>query len=525
MKRDKSHTTLRFFLLLMVGMILLSLNATASSFFTQEDSVRVEEVLLKDTVDLKIHGPSNDVTFYMNGMVFLSNTKFHQKMIPDHITFGVVKAYFVPLEYIALESSRPLFNNDDFPYSPAGMSFTRDYKTVYFTKPVELNGRKNVEKIFEMSIINGEGSNHNQMSFTGDPSRYLHPAISLDDSYMIFSSDRTPSSGGLDLFISRKTPSGWSTPENMGSSINTSGHEWYPYLDHRNNLYFSSSGHMGYGGYDVYVCYFNGTDWDEPQNMTEYINSPEDDLGFSLHPNKKMALFSKVMETESEGEIIKMNLNDKAYLVSGAGDPQDQDITLLLKELIETGYTSGDLVAGTEVTPDADYRVSSRPLLGEEETESSDLPVTAQEPSIAETVPVEVVRVEQQPDERTGRQTEQEPEPERTEPVIEVETTEPVVEAEPEREPETDPNRVVFRVQILSSSKANSNPSVTIAGTRYQTFEYFYKGAYRITVGEFNTVQEASAFRAQCRDSGFSQAFVAAFRGSERETDPAVFRQ
>ena len=90
-------------------------------------------------MDLKIDGPSNDVNFYMNGMVFLSNTKYHQKMIPDHITFGVVKAFFVPLEYVALESSRPLFKNDDFPYPPGGMSFTRDYKKVYFTKTVEIN--------------------------------------------------------------------------------------------------------------------------------------------------------------------------------------------------------------------------------------------------------------------------------------------------------------------------------------------------------------------------------------------------
>ena len=117
----------------------------------------------------------------------------------------------------------------------------------------------------------------------------------------------------------------------------------------------------------------------------------------------------------------------------------------------------------------------------------------------------------------------QQPEPE-PEPVIEVAITEPVVE-EPEPEPEPDPNQVVFRVQILSSSKVNSNPSVTIAGTRYSTFEYFYKGAYRITVGQFNTVQEASSFRSKCKNSGFSQAFVAAFRGQERETDPAVFKR
>ena len=508
MKRTLSHIAVVFYLYLLNGMFPLCVNALATSSLVQDDSTRVEELLVKDTVDLKIHGPSNDVTFYMNGMVFLSNTKYHQKMIPDHITFGVVKAFFVPLEYVALESSRPLFVNDDFPYSPAGMSFTRDYKTVYFTKSVELQGRRNVEKIFEMSIINGEGSNHNQMSFTGDPSRYLHPAISLDDSYMIFSSDRTPSSGGLDLFISRKTPSGWSSPANMGENINTSGHEWYPYLDHKNNLYFSSSGHMGFGGYDVYVCYFNGSDWDEPQNMTDYINTPEDELGFTIHPNNKMAMFSKVEDTESEGDIFKMSLNDKAVLLSDNGEPQNQDISLLLQELVESGFASGTYAAATDIAEDVGPGIKTQPLLAEEIVKKEETePV--QESVQSEPEPVKEVTVEQ---------TEAKPEP-----VIEVAVTEPVVEAEPESEP--DPNRVVFRVQILSRSKANSNPSVTIAGTRYQTFEYFYKGAYRVTVGEFETVQEASTFRTKCKNSGFNQAFVAAFRGSERETDPSVFRR
>ena len=69
-----------------------------------------------------------------------------------------------------------------------------------------------VEKIFEMTIEEGRASAHQQLPFTTEPSRYLHPAISQDDSILVFSSDRIPSSGGLDLFVSRKTGSGWSAP-------------------------------------------------------------------------------------------------------------------------------------------------------------------------------------------------------------------------------------------------------------------------------------------------------------------------
>ena len=215
-----------------------------------------------------------------------------------------------------------------------------------------------------------------------------------------------------------------------------------------------------------------------------------------------MALFSKVADTETQGEVYTMSLNHKALLLSGIEDPQNQDISGLLQDMLKSGYTSGAFASTTDVG----FDLNALPLLTEtEETEEPE-----PEPVRVETVVAPVV---QQP----------EPEPE---PVIEVAVIEPVVEEpEPEPEPEPDPNQVIFRVQILSSSKANSNPSVTIAGTRYSTFEYFYKGAYRVTVGQFDTVQEASAFRSKCKNSGFNQAFVAAFRGQERETDPAVFKR
>ncbi len=522
--------------------ILLLIMGRAWGQQPDEDSVRVRDLLVKDTVELDIKGPSNDVNFYMNGMVFLSNTKYHQKMIPDHIAFGVVRAYFVPLEYVALESSRPLFPNDDFPYSPAGMSFARNYQTVYFTKPVEIHGRRNVEKIFEMSIINGEASTHNQLAFTGDPARYMHPAISLDESFMIFSSDRTPSSGGLDLFISRQTQSGWSSPENMGPEINTGGHEWYPYLDQKNNLFFSSSGHMGYGGYDVYVCFFDGGGWGAPQNLTDYVNSSGDELGFTIHPSNSMALFSKVMSTDEEGEVFRMSLNEKALLLSDIDDARGEDISLLIKDLVGTGYTRGEALEDQTLQEEPERKLVAEPLLSGEdaetawetteetaEQESETVPtMVAQEEPEAEQEPEQEPVMEEEPALELRAEEESTPEEvtrqEEPEPVIEL--AEPVVEVPvQETEAETDPDRVVFRVQILSSSRPDTRPRVTIGGDSYETFEYFYKGAYRITVGEFETVREASAFRTQCRNAGYDQAFVAAFRGDERETDPSVFRR
>ncbi len=80
-------------------------------------------------------------------------------------------------------------------------------------------------------------------------------------------------------------------------------------------------------------------------------------------------------------------------------------------------------------------------------------------------------------------------------------------------------------MQVLSSMKPGTRPSLTIQGKKYDTFEYLYKGAYRITVGTFTDVDDALEFRNVCRRSGYDQAFVAAFRNNERILDPSVFKK
>ena len=469
----------------------------------QDDSIRAEELLVMDTVALKIKGPSIDVTFYLNGIVFLSNTKYHQKMLPDHLNFGEEASYFVPLEYIALESSKPLFKNDPFPYSPGGTSYSRDYQTVYFTKKVEVPGNQMPEKIFEASIINGEVSTYKQLPFTAGPTRFMHPAISANGEIMIMASDMSPSRGGLDLFISKMTDNGWTIPVSLGSEINTSGHEWYPFLDQHNNLFFSSSGHMGFGGYDIYVCLYNGEGWDKPQNLSDLVNSEKNEIGFSIHPGRKMALFTSEGEGESSSdEILKMGLNNSAFISAGI-DTKNQDISLLLEDMISSGFTSASHGAASELEIEAGFNLTALPLLGLAEPVLEE-PEPEPEPQVV--IP-EIL-----------------PEKEETAPVQMLAVPPPVAEPEPAPVQEVDPDRVIFRVQILSNSKPKSQPTVTISGAAYPTWEYYYKGAYRLTVGEFNTVEDALAFRTKCKSSGFNQAFVAAFRGNERETDPSVFK-
>jgi hypothetical protein len=83
---------------------------------------------------------------------------------------------------------------------------------------------------------------------------------------------------------------------------------------------------------------------------------------------------------------------------------------------------------------------------------------------------------------------------------------------------------VVFRIQFVSNKDAKGTFKVTISGKVYDTFEYFYAGAYRSTVGEFSTYADAVSFQQAVRQSGYPQAFVVVFKNNIRSTDPSLLK-
>jgi len=423
----------------------------ASLFFTDstmlppatQDSIPWEELLLKDTLQLRLDAHF-EASFFEDGIIFLSTI---------HEDIG-----WVPLDHPDISKRKVLFANGFKSHPPTGITFTGDGHACYFSSFLKIPGEFSLEKIFEMSIDSGYSSGLKQLDFTRDSCRYLHPALSRDDSILVFSSDRLPTRGGLDLFVTRKASSGWTEPEPLDPSINSGGHERYPFLDHMNNLWFSSTGHSSHGNYDIYLCLFSGGDWEPPRNLGPVVNTSLDETGFGVHSSGQVALFTR--RSSSEAVAIRIRKNEKPLENLGTKKSSARDIPMILLNL---AHPPADPVN------EANIETVSEPL---------SQPDTVSEKPIAN-----------------------------------------------DRDEVTDSVKVIFRVQILSSVNANTTPSVVIEGTPYETHEYFYKGAYRITVGQFNTLKEANNFRLQCRRAGFNQAFVAAFRGEKRETDPSVFKE
>ena len=106
-----------------------------------------------------------------------------------------------------------------------------------------------------------------------------HPSISEDGNIMYFVSNMPGGYGNSDIYYCVRMPnSKWSKPVNAGPKINTDGKEVFPVLDQNGTLYFSSDGHPGMGGLDIFQVVGTKNEWSEPVNMTYPINSPKDDF-------------------------------------------------------------------------------------------------------------------------------------------------------------------------------------------------------------------------------------------------------
>ena len=105
--------------------------------------------------------------------------------------------------------------------------------------------------------------------------------LSEDGTLMVFSSNNLGGNGGFDLFKTEKNALGeWGPYENLGSQVNSSMDERYPFLSNDgHSLYFSSNGFPGFGNMDVYVSNLTETSWSKPLNLGSTLNSPDDELG------------------------------------------------------------------------------------------------------------------------------------------------------------------------------------------------------------------------------------------------------
>ncbi|MBT6013770.1 MAG: OmpA family protein [Flavobacteriales bacterium] len=144
-----------------------------------------------------------------------------------------------------------------------------------------------------------------------------HPAVSSDEKKIIFSANLSGGYGGKDLWIVEKINRGqWADPVNLGPAVNTSGDEMFPFLHQDGTLYFSSNGHVGMGGLDIYKSILSEDGlYVSSVNLKYPVNSSADDFGMIIERKSERGYFTsnRVKWTDSEGNERNSKGGDDIY--------------------------------------------------------------------------------------------------------------------------------------------------------------------------------------------------------------------
>lgn len=267
-----------------------------------------------------INGPKLDFSpaYYKEGIVFVSTRGPEQPNKMDKwINDNFMDLYSAKIDRMDMldhvEALSPVLNSR---YHEGPVSFTSDNQKIFFTRNNFLRGKRGKSannitkmKIYSARMLNGRWDEVKELPFNSDEYDIRHPAISPDGRTLVFSREGgNEGQGGYDLYVSYFIGNRWTSPENLGASVNTPGNEGFPFIHEDGSLFFASDGHPGLGGLDVFltqkVISEEDSSWIRPLNIGVPFNSKSDDFGLILHRNQEEGYFSSNREGGKGGDDI-----------------------------------------------------------------------------------------------------------------------------------------------------------------------------------------------------------------------------
>lgn len=207
-------------------------------------------------------------------------------------------------------------------WEDGSLSFTADGKEAFFTRCRYENTGPMGAEIWNIKRMGGRWGEPAEVVLGPDSLIFAHPAVSPDGSTLYFVSDMPGGFGGNDIWkVTRMEGDQWGTPVNLGIDINTPGNELFPSLRSDQTLYFSSDGHIGFGGLDIYKALELEDQKYLVTNMGQPINSISDDSGITFFENRESGYFSSSRDnTRGIDNIFAFSLPEVQAVLSGSID-------------------------------------------------------------------------------------------------------------------------------------------------------------------------------------------------------------
>jgi outer membrane protein OmpA-like peptidoglycan-associated protein len=256
----------------------------------------------------------------------------------------------------------------------ASATISKDGKTLVFARSND-GSRKGPREVglFISKYLDGKWSDPQPMPFSDPETWYGCPSFAPDGKSLYFASNKRGGKGGLDLYRSTLDANGqWGKVTNLGESINTAGDEMFPYAAEDGKLYFSSDGHAGLGGLDIFVANKDKDGNTTVKNMGVPMNSRWDDFGLSLKTPTEGYFSSNrdggkgdddiyyFRDTKNDPRIVKFNLEGVAFGLDDRGKEQilaNAHVVLLdaQNKQISESYTDANGMFAFSLEPSKNY--------------------------------------------------------------------------------------------------------------------------------------------------------------------------
>jgi hypothetical protein len=300
-----------------------------SVFF--RDSARVGIRTLSINSDMQDFGPA----FYKNGLVFCSARMHTRDLAFDADDEPYLDLYFIPdtaainaassITKAITQRAQSIAGKDAyfghsrlFPqsfhesinskYHEGPLVFFKGENLLVFTRSNYDKGKYRTDdsgtnrlKLF-FAVRQGNSWITKAFEYNNDAYSVGHPALNRENTVLYFASDMPGGKGGSDIWYCMLEDGRWSKPVNL-ESVNTEGHELFPFVDAHGNLFFASNGWAGLGGLDIFYSRWQGA-FGTPENVGYPINSMKDDFGLILSGDDRSGYFASARNGDRTGDDI-----------------------------------------------------------------------------------------------------------------------------------------------------------------------------------------------------------------------------
>lgn len=240
-------------------------------------------------------------TLYQNGIVFCSDRRnewlFESTDLKDYNNTNLFwSEQKKPGKFgNAQEFARGLNTQ----YHEGSATFSKDGKTIYFTRSIDVAKKRGNSLrgdttlgIFSSELVNGEWTAPKQFPFSRLNIKTAYPCLSEDGRQLFFCSTDPRGYGKYDIYVSEIVNGQPRNPVNLGPKINTPENDGYPFLHKSGRLYFSSRGHAGRGGLDIFYSEFINGEWTDPIALPDPFNTTGDDFALVFNETADTAFFT-----------------------------------------------------------------------------------------------------------------------------------------------------------------------------------------------------------------------------------------